>query len=580
MRSTSLRPILTTDNFECFNNVRAGLVLIDRDCRILEINAAALEMLSCKLPLSADETCYNLFFQSSTPCQDCPCLSSRVSILEDRPIKKKKENEDIFIKERFSLYGEYFLLTLHDLTKEISLLRESDLTRKELNAKNIILKQKHRESEKQLDYLTKVFNHLPDLLAGVDSSFRITRCNSTVMELHDNERPQMCFEIMGRKDKCNQCPLEAGWIGPAAGIKKSHRIDDKFYTEEFNLFSPGKGGVLIFRDTTRQIQLIEQIRDQSEILTQKNKLLSGLTNLEIKMHKEADPKAVLEYFLDVFLPLYHSNAAAIVISDIRFASVWFTVQKGLNEGEMKALSKSFISREAQTSRSHEIPKEFLPWENTFQFSLIGLDERLIGIVLIKGFGSKDSGELTNIFKEPMGAFVQNRLLMRQLEEKVNTDPLTGLYNRGYIDKAIAEEETKLNKYNIHFAVVTADVNGLKKANDIYGHAIGDQLLLTVSKKLKSSVRVADIVARTGGDEFIILLTGTSDAGAQKFIERLDNVYFNNFFLETGNTAKFQVTVSLGAAGTDKFSPQDLIRESDRLMYIAKNAYYSRNDRYR
>jgi diguanylate cyclase (GGDEF)-like protein len=569
------------DNFECFDNVRAGLVLIDRDCRILKINPAALEMLGCKTGHpEADETCYHLFFQSPTPCQDCPRLNISASVPEERPIKKKKDNDDIFIKERFSFCEENILLTLYDLTREISLLRKSDLTRKELNAKNIVLKQKHSESEKQLSYLTKVFNQLPDLLAGIDSSGKITRCNTAVLELYGNERPQMCFELMGHKDKCKQCPLEAGGIGPVSGIKKSHRIDDKYYTEEFSMFSPGKGAVLIFRDTTRQIQLIEQIREQSEILTQKNKLLSGLTALEIKMHRESDPKAVLEYFLDVFLPLYYSDAAAIVVSDIRFNSVWFTVQRGLTEDEVITLSRSFISRDVQTSQSHEIPMGFLPWEDTFQFSLTGLDDRLIGIVLIKGFRSTDSGELTNLFKEPMGAFLQNRLLMRQLEEKANTDPLTGLYNRGYIDKAIAEEETKLNKYNIHFAVVTVDVNGLKKANDIYGHAIGDQLLLTVSKRLKSSIRIADIVARTGGDEFIILLTGTADAGAQKFIERLENVYFNNFFIEIGNTEKLQVTVSSGAVGTDKFSPQDLIRESDRLMYKAKNAYYSRNDRYR
>lgn len=125
-----------------------------------------------------------------------------------------------------------------------------------------------------------------------------------------------------------------------------------------------------------------------------------------------------------------------------------------------------------------------------------------------------------------------------------------------------------------------DVNGLKKTNDLYGHEIGDRLLTVVSERLKSSIRNSDVVARTGGDEFIILLKGTSDQGARKFIERLENEFFKDLFIDIVDQKRLGVTVSLGAAGTDKFPPHELIREADRFMYEAKNAYYSRNIRYR
>jgi diguanylate cyclase (GGDEF)-like protein len=569
------------DNFECFDTIRFGLILINRGCEISKINSAARDLLGCTSEFGIFEnTCHHLLFQSSSPCPDCPCLNKDGPVLPEKSFKIKRNGYDTFIKIRYSFIEEKILLTLYDMTREISLLRDSDLARKELNAKNIILKQKHRESEKQLGYFQNIFNLLPDLLVDIDSSFRITKCNSAVLEVLENEKPEMCYEIMGHNNVCEQCPVETGDLEHSPGIKKSHRINDRFYTEEFSMFSPGKGGMLIFRDTTRQIQLIEQIREQSEILTKKNKLLSGLADLEIKMHKEDDPKVVLEHFLDIFLPLYQSDAAAVIISDIRLASIWFTIQRGLKDEEMNALSRSFISREVQSFGHREIPRKDLPWEDTFQFNLLGTHDRLIGIIIIKGFGSADSQEITKPFKETLGAFIHNRLLMRQLEEKANTDPLTGLYNRGYIDKAIAEEEIKLLTYNIPFSVVMADVNGLKKANDIYGHEIGDQLILTVSKRLKESIRVSDVVARTGGDEFIILLTGTADAGAQKFIERLSNKYFKDLFIDIGTQDKLQVSVSLGAAGTDKFAPQALIREADRLMYEAKNVHYSRNARYR
>jgi diguanylate cyclase (GGDEF)-like protein len=582
MNSPLLNPLFTLENPDYFDNISVGLIIINRYFKIINANNAAKDILDCSsCPLDTNETCHHLFFQKSSPCRDCPCLMSSDSIPEDRLIKKKSSiNEEIFIKEEFSFCGDNILITLHDMTKEISLLKTLNLTKKELKAKNVIVKQKYLQSEKELNKLREIFDHLPDLLVSVDSSFGITNCNSAIFKTNDKTRPKKCYEIMGHSDKCEQCPAEINGEEDLKGIKKSHRVDDKVYTEEFGLFSPGNGGMLIFRDTTRQIQLIEQIREQRELITKKNRVLSGLADLEIRMHREPDPKAVLEYFFDIFLPLYHSDAGAVIISDVRAGSIWFTIQKGLKKEQISSLSKAFISREVQSSYPAGIPKVFLPWENTFQFNLVGGYDRLVGTVLIKGYGGEGSEELIKVFKEPLGAFLQNRLLMRQLEEKANTDPLTGLYNRAYIDNAISEEIEKLNRFNIHFAVVMIDVNGLKKINDFHGHAAGDQLLLAVGKQLKRSVRNTDLVSRTGGDEFIILLTGTSDDGAHNYIERLDKLYFADFFIEISDQVKHQVTVSMGVAGTDKFLPEDLIRTADRFMYDDKKAFYSRNPRYR
>jgi len=294
------------DNFECFETIRFGLILINRGCEITKINSAARDFLGCTSEFRiSGNTCHHLLFQSSSPCPDCPCLSNDGTALPEKSFKIKRDDCDTFIKIRYSFIEEKILLTLYDMTREISLLRDSALAKKELNAKNIILKQKYRESEKQLGYFQNIFNLLPDLLVDIDSSFRITKCNSAVMEVLEKEKPEMCYEIMGRNNVCEQCPAATGELGHSAGIKKSHRINDRFYTEEFSMFSPGKGGMLIFRDTTRQIQLIEQIREQSEALTKKNELLSGLADLEIKMHKEYDPKRCWNIFWIYFF-LYTS----------------------------------------------------------------------------------------------------------------------------------------------------------------------------------------------------------------------------------------------------------------------------------
>lgn len=569
------------DDLGCLDAIKTGLILVTRDYRIIKANTMAMQILGALSgPDTPEGTCHHLLFQKSSPCRDCPCIKNDDPVLKHRSTQiRTSNNKEIFIKEYFSFYGNNILLTIHDVTREIAALRHSELSGKELHAKNIILKQKDRTAKHEIKEWKDIFDHFTDLLVTVDASFKINKCNAAVLKSNGGKKPEMCYEVVGRKVLCESCPANRGFEY-AAGNKKSHKVDDRFYTEEFSPFPSGKGGILFFRDTTRQIQLIQQIREQREIITDKNKLFSGLFDIEAKMHKETDPKTVLEYFVEIFLPLYKTDECAIIVSDIRLSSVWFTINRGLQEGQMKDISRAFISREIQTSQVSGIPQSLLPWEETLQFELIGGNNRIVGIVLLKKSTEADAQELINLFKEPLSAYIHNKLLMRQLEERANTDTLTGLYNRAYIDTAVAEEENKFHELNIHFSVVMVDVNGLKKANDLYGHEVGDRLLTAVGERLKSATRNSDVVARTGGDEFIILLTGTPDEGAHKFIKRLSNEFFKDVFLEIGDQKRLEVTVSLGAAGTDKFPLHDLIKQADRFMYEDKTAYYAKHPRYR
>jgi diguanylate cyclase (GGDEF)-like protein len=222
----------------------------------------------------------------------------------------------------------------------------------------------------------------------------------------------------------------------------------------------------------------------------------------------------------------------------------------------------------------------LPWKKSTQIPLVGAQGQRVGLVLLEGSLDQDERDILRLVTEPLGAYFQNQLLLRQLEEKANKDALTGLFNRGYLTQALEEEQEKFHTYGIHHALVLGDINQLKKLNDQYGHETGDRLIVTVAEALRNTLRGTDIAARTGGDEFIVLLTNSTDEDAGHFIERLQSQVFAGLAVPLPDGAEFPVTVSLGKAGTDKYPPESLTKEADRQMYAAKELFYATAARYR
>lgn len=150
------------------------------------------------------------------------------------------------------------------------------------------------------------------------------------------------------------------------------------------------------------------------------------------------------------------------------------------------------------------------------------------------------------------------------------DALTGLPNRVQFMKELERSigQAKENKDYL-FAVLFLDLDRLKLINDSLGHVIGDQLLVTVARRLKSSLRPEDTVARWGGDEFTILLENIRDASdATQVAERLQNELALPIYLEEH---KLSTSASIGIAlsTADYERPEDILRDADTTMYRAK-----------
>ncbi len=157
---------------------------------------------------------------------------------------------------------------------------------------------------------------------------------------------------------------------------------------------------------------------------------------------------------------------------------------------------------------------------------------------------------------------------RTLERRATTDDLTGLPNRREFERVTDEALLAAERFNTGVCVMLIDLNGFKQINDTLGHQFGDLVLRAAAKRLRDAVRDTDVVARWGGDEFVILLPGVEDAsGVRASAERIGGLLGGTPIAED-----ITVTAAIGAALFPRHGTtlDDLVRAADEAMYGAKS----------
>jgi len=568
-----------TDVAQLLDAVQTGAMLCSHDCRIVFANLAAREIFRQAGGETGGVLCREIFFSNGTSCDHSRngdiCRSGKQHSLTFRV-----DNVEIHLKVSCRPWQTFHLITIHDLTREITLLRQSDLDRKELYAKNILLERRRRLYAEEQAFLSQIMNNLPDALLTVDENHMIQRRNREAEEMFADRMASRCYAMLGHEQPCPECPAKNGF-SLADGKKKSHETGGRVYTEIFSVAPNGTGGLLVFRDITRQVALINQIRSHQKEIAEKNSILSLLAEFGTYLQKEHDIKDVADYFLDTILPRLHSGAAIITVNDIRLGNLWIAEERSVDPEAFKVLTRVCLGRDMQDTRNAGvIDARYLPWPRGTQLPLAGAKGQRVGMVVLQGEPGAEALGFLCLVTEMLGSYFQNQLLLKQLEEKANRDSLTGLFNRGYLVQALEEEREKFHKYGAHHAVVLIDINQLKKLNDQYGHDWGDQLIVLTAKSLEKELRTTDMAARTGGDEFVVLLTGSTDQDASSFVHRLQTGVFADLSISLPDGKIFPITVSMGKAATDMFPPDALLKKADRLMYANKKEFYRNVERYR
>lgn len=144
------------------------------------------------------------------------------------------------------------------------------------------------------------------------------------------------------------------------------------------------------------------------------------------------------------------------------------------------------------------------------------------------------------------------------------DPLTGILNRRGLGRVIECEVARLRRYPGSLSVVSGDIDGFKVINDRNGHQAGDEVLKSVADTLRAAIRQADAVARSGGDEFIVVMPQTGPEDAEIARARLQSALDR-----AGREFRIPYSVTLGMHSSSQADFDELFRESDRDLYRRK-----------
>jgi len=203
---------------------------------------------------------------------------------------------------------------------------------------------------------------------------------------------------------------------------------------------------------------------------------------------------------------------------------------------------------------------------------ISYGESLLGVLNVE---SRDENAfapqdvlILNTLADLLATALHNSFVFRRLQQQSITDGLTGIKTRRFFWEALSSEWKRASRSGRPFSVVLIDLDKFKEVNDSLGHLEGDLVLARVGRLLEQKCRQSNVVARYGGDEFIILMPETGIEQAQVLAERLRLWLATDPMLE-----EHHITGSFGVASfpVHGFSMEDLIRIADAGMYVAKHA---------
>lgn len=253
-------------------------------------------------------------------------------------------------------------------------------------------------------------------------------------------------------------------------------------------------------------------------------------------------------------------------------------------GAVLSAGEGLFGKVVQTLQPIIIP-DYMSWEERLPFydgrvvhsviaSPLIIGKKLLGVIGIarivstEFFTEKDKNLLV-LFGQHAAIAIKNAELFTEIQTLTKIDSLTSVYNRRGFNELCDRELIHAKRSKLPQAMLMIDIDFFKNINDQYGHPIGDQILLLLSKELAKNLRQTDILCRFGGEEFAIFLPETNIHIAKSIAERL-RITISNYIFEVTKTT-LQITISIGVSWMDGDHAELslLLDQADEAMYQAK-----------
>jgi len=321
------------------------------------------------------------------------------------------------------------------------------------------------------------------------------------------------------------------------------------------------------------------------------KELSALFNLNQAMATSLEIDILFDRMIAVLKDLLHCNR--IVLFTYNPDTEELVVRKSFGSdseqlhGTVFQLDEGITGKVAFTQEMHYIPDLVADDRNLnyqgrsrSEGSMISVPlavkNRLSGVLNLHKFQiyafTPSELKLVKAIANQAAVAIENSQLYEKARTLSNTDELTGLANRRHFQLILKRELAQAQRFHSHFALIMADLDNFKAYNDTHGHLKGDILLKNVSKVLLQNTRGIDLVARFGGEEFVILLPKTDTGGARSAAEKLrTGILAEQFQGIAESHPGGALTISLGIAAypNDSRDIYELLDLADRALYRAK-----------
>jgi diguanylate cyclase (GGDEF)-like protein len=180
-----------------------------------------------------------------------------------------------------------------------------------------------------------------------------------------------------------------------------------------------------------------------------------------------------------------------------------------------------------------------------------------------------TAELSNANQKMQDQLQEINILQDKLREEAIRDPLTTLFNRRYLEDTLTREIARAQRGSYDIGFMLLDIDHFKQINDFHGHNAGDIVLAALSQQLKSQIRVADIPCRIGGEEFLLVLPGMSEAMTQLRAEDFRKKIQEMQMPYEGQSLNLTVSIGVASYPANGANWEDLYHAADQALYRAK-----------